>query len=306
MKQREIEKNILNGNIEFEKSISRDSKEVMIALLNGNKDLRPGANQVLKFPYFAKRIQYLSKKLERNSNRSISSNALENENKELKKKLEEMEKLLREKEMALMNSKGNFKNLQKKNQSLEIKIQQLEKSGRGSRRYLKGTFNSSVGIVNENSMRGGGFFGESLPKKTEKSGKNRSKKLEIEKQKREIKALKEENKMTKLKAQKLESDIKILENELKGCRSLNIKFFDKHKGLSVLISDFYERFLLENPNNNKTQDKLDFDDMFKKLETIFEQFKLNKNRIARNSENPSNMIQSSNTYSTNSQSKRAN
>ena len=295
MQQREIEKNILNGNIEFEKTISRDSKEVMIALLNGNKDLRPQAHQVLQFPYFAKRIQYLSKKLERQSDRSISSNALENENKDLKKKIEAMEKRLNEKEGMLVNANNNIKSLKNKNQNLEIIVQQLE--NRGSRRYVKGNYNSSVGIINENSMRGGGYFNDSLPKKNEKGGKNRSRKLENEKLKREIKSLKEENNLAKLKTQKIESDLKILENELKNSRSLNIKFFDKHKSLSILISNFYQRHCLENSQNSKTQDKLDFEDMFKKLELIFEEFKVNKFRLSRNSENPSNMIETSNAYS---------
>lgn len=126
MQQREIEKNILNGNIEFEKSLSFESKEVIVALLNGNKDLRPGAHQVLEFSYFAKRKQYLSKKMERQSERSISSNALESENKELKKKMEEMEKQLMEKDQSLMSALGNIKNLQKKNRNLESIVQQLE------------------------------------------------------------------------------------------------------------------------------------------------------------------------------------
>lgn len=300
MQQREIEKNILNGNIEFEKSISRESKEVMIALLNGNKDLRPGAHQVLEFPYFAKRRHVLSRKMERGSGRSVSSNQLENENKELKKKLEEMEKKMRDKENALTHASDNLNILQKKNQTLESKLNQLEMNQRGSRRYLKGNYNSSVGILNDNSMRTGGkYFDESLPKTKEKSSKVRSKKLEIERLKREIKSMKNEEKIQKMKYDKMASDLKFLEGELKGSRALNVKFFDKHKGLSFLISNFYQRHCLENSRNSGVQEKLDFDDMFKKLELIFEEFKMIKFKLTRTSENRSRVTESSGTYSIN-------
>jgi serine/threonine protein kinase len=298
MQQRQIEKNILDGNIEFEKSISRESKEVMIALLNGNKDLRPGADQVLKFPYFAQRIHVLNRKMERASGRSVSSNHLENENKELKKKLEEYEQKMREKENALQHASNNLKTLQKKNQTLESKLNQMEMNQRGSRRYLKGNYNSSVGIINENSMRTGGkYFDESLPKTKDKSGKNRSKKLEIEKLKREIKSLKDEDKIQKMKYDKMASDLKFLESELKGSRALNVKFFDKHKGLSFLISSFYQRHCLENSRNSGVQEKLDFDDMFKKLELIFEEFKMIKFKLTRSSENRSHVNESTGSYS---------
>ena len=302
VQQREIEKNILNGNIEFEKSISRDSKEVMIALLNGNKDLRPAATEVLDFPYFAKRKQYLARKMERQSDRSISSNALENENKDLRKRLEEKDKLLQEREFALKSASDSMTALKKKNEVLEAKLQQVESSQRGSRRYLKGTYNSSVGVLNESSGRGG-FYNESLPKKVEKGGKGRSKKLENEKLKREVKGLRDEQKLARLKVQKMESDLKILENELKNSRSLNIKFFDKHKALSILISNFYQRHCLENSRGAPTQDKLDFEEMFKKLEFVFEEFKLMRFRMTRASENYSNVIDTSNAYSVSSQNK---
>ena len=302
LQQREIEKNILNGNIEFEKSISRDSKEVMISLLNGNKDLRPGANQVLEFPYFAKRRQYLNKKFERQSERSISSNALENENKDLKKKLEEMENRLKEKEISLNNATANSKNMQKKNLNLEKMIKKLEMGQRGSRRYLKGTYNSSVGVVNNSSQRGK-YFEESLPKKGEKNGKSRSKKLENEKLKRENKTLKEQNVLNEMKLKKLGTDLKFMETELKNSRALNIKFFDKHKNLSTSISNFYLRHYMENSGGGKIQEKLDFDDMFKKLEKIFEEFKNLKFRLSRPSENRGNYIETSNAYSISSQNK---
>lgn len=302
VQQREIEKNILNGNIEFEKSISRDSKEVMIALLNGNKDLRPAANQVLGFPYFAKRRQLLAKKMERQSDRSISSNALENENKDLRKRLEEREKQLQEREFALKTASESVSALKKKNETLEAQVKNLESMQRGSRRYVKGGYNSSVGILNEKSGRGG-FYNESLPKKVEKGGKSRSKKLENEKLKRELKGLRDEHKLVRIKAQKMESDLKILENELKNSRSLNIKFFDKHKALSILISNFYQRHCLENSRGGQTQDKLDFEDMFKKLEHVFEEFKLMRFRMTRASENYNNMIETSNAYSVSSQNK---
>lgn len=141
-----------------------------------------------------------------------------------------------------------------------------------------------------------------MPKKNEKGNKARSRKLENEKLKREMKTLKEEDKVTKMKAQKLESDLKFLETELKNSRGLNIKFFDKHKALSILISNFYQRHCLENSRNSQTQDKLDFEDMFKKLELIFEEFKLQRFRLSRTSENP-NMIETSNSYTIKSQNK---
>ena len=302
LQQREIEKNILNGNIEFEKSISRDSKEVMISLLNGNKDLRPGAAQVLEFPYFVKRRQFLQKKIERQSDRSISSNALENENKDLKKKLEEMNKRLKEKEFSLKNATETAKNIQKKNINLEKMIKKLEIGQRGSRRYLKGSYNSSVGVVNNNSNRGG-YFEESLPKKNEKNGKGRNKKIEIDKLKREIKTLKEQDNLNGMKMKKLGTDLKFMETELKNSRALNIKFFDKHKALSTLISNFYLRQCMENNKGGKIQEKLDFEDMFKKLERIFDEFKNIKFRLSRTSENRGNFIETSNAYSNTSQNK---
>jgi len=297
MQQREIEKNILDGNIEFEKSISRESKEVMIALLNGNKELRPGANQVLEFPYFLKRKHFLSQKGERASTRSSSSAHLENENKELRKKLEEMELRMIQKEKDLQKLNNNLKDLQKKNIGLENSLKKMETSQRGSRRYLKGNYNSSVGIMQEKG-RTGGYFDESLPKKNEKNGKGRSKKLEIERLKREVKSLKEEDRLSRVKSEKLSGDLKFIETELKNSRTLNVKFFNKHKTLSVLISNFYQRECLEDNRDNRPKENLDFDDMFKKIELIFEEFKRIRFRLSRTSETPT--IKASGTYKDNS------
>ena len=282
MQQREIEKNILEGNIEFDKSISRDCKEVMISLLNGNKELRPGASEVLDFPFFAKRKLLMIKQTERQSERSISSTALENENKELRRKLEESEK--RKKDFEFQNQKSEMliKGFQKQISTLEGTIKQMEQHQRGSRRYNKGNYNNSVGILTDNS--GKGYFEEGLPKKGDKAiVKSRGKKLELETLKRELKDLRDSSLKTDDRVQGLEKKSKRLEGDLKNSRSLNIKFFDKHKSLSTRISNFYLNHYREELKGTE-RGQLDFEDMFKKLEEIFNEFKFlkSKSRISEN------------------------
>lgn len=292
--QREIEKNILKGNIEFEKSILTDCKEVMIALLNGNKELRPGAQEVLEFPFFIKRKQVLTRKSERASDRSISSNVLENENKDLKKKLEEMEAKLREKQYQIQKTELNMKNLEKQNQMMVLKIKETDQ--RGSGRFNKNGYNSSVGINPDNAARGG-FFDESLPKKSPDRAnfvKNRGKKLEIEKLKNELKDIKESTALKDKNYASKDVEIKKMDNDLKKSRNLNINFFEKHKSLSTLITNFYKANYKSTKNNS--EDQLDFEEMFQKLEQIFEDYKSMKSRGSKSQGSRSNLHDNQSTY----------
>ena len=278
MQQREIEKNILAGNIEFDKNISKECLEVMIALLNNDKDKRPSANEVLNFPFFIKRKQYLTSRSQRQSEKSVSSMQLENENKELKKKIEELEKKLREKENNINQIDNDYKNLQKHAENLEERLKTMDT--RGSRRYLKGSYNSSVGVLNESNGRS--FNDESLPKKNSdklSSIKGRGKKLEIERLKRENKDLREKLDKEDLIKKETENSLKNIQKDLKNSRELNIKFFDKHKFFSTLISEFYEIHYKENNTDSKSRDQLDFDDMNKKLQLILEKFKIMKSKL---------------------------
>ena len=297
MQQREIEKNILKGNIEFDTTISANSKEVIISLLNGNKDLRPGAPEVLDFPFFAKKKQLFAKTEDRASDRSVSSNVLDNENKELKKKIEEMEKIMESKDFQIQKSESSIAKLKKKNQEMEASMKKIDSNQRGSRRFMKNGYNKSVGVNVDGTSRGG-YFNDSLPKKSPERngfGKNRGKKLELERLKRELKTVKETVTLRDSKISLLEQTLEKIEVDLKTSRSLNIKFFDKHKAISTSIKNFFHAELRPN-DDSKAKEQLDFEEMFKILNQIFDEFKIMKFRISKTSESRSNLLDAPSTY----------
>lgn len=255
--QREIEKNILDGNMDFNMNLSQDSRDVMVALLNGNKDLRPGATEVLDFAFFSRRRQALSRRSDRHSERSISSMALEKENGELKKRVEQLEHMLSLKMRELSSMEGQVGTLKSEKKSLEtaLKRERIEASKQRGRQ--------------------GGYLDKSLPKKSpEKSSRVRSRKLETEKLKKEIKILQSNLESEKKMVKSLNAELKMKKKEVKESGSLNVRFFDKHKSMSNKIKSFYNSFCEPNKKEKLNNEQLDFDDMFKKLERIFDDFKL--------------------------------
>lgn len=265
--QREIEKNILEGNIEFSKQLSKECKETMIALLNGNKDLRPSATDILNFPYFNRKKQFLSNRSTRHSEKSTNSYAaIENENKELRKKIESLEKLMKEKVFLYQKE---IKELIDKNEVLDVKLKKIEQST--SYRNLPIINNNSVAVI----------------------GSNRSNSPLNSIQRQEIDQLESQNKMLlsemeKIKTQNstIKSKLDIVDKNLKGSRELNIKFFDKLKKFYKLISEFYILNVQEKEIQINKYEQLDFDEMENNLSQIFKNFlvikKENKTKITSN------------------------
>ena len=278
--QREIEKNILDGNMDFNMTLSKDSRDVMVALLNGNKDLRPGATEVLDFAFFARRRQALSRRSERNSDRSITSLALEKENGELKARLEQAEKV------ALQKTRDY--------DALETKLAGVT----AEKNSLETTLKRERMADSKDRGRQGAYFNSGMAKKSQDKGpRSRSRKLESEKFRKEVKDLKaallNERKMTK----SLNEEVKVKKKELKESGSLNVRFFDKHKLMSNKIRSFYNTFCVPTNKEKLVNEQLDFDDMFKKLERVFDDFKLYRLK-ARNKQSRSNLHEGMTSYNT--------
>lgn len=257
--QRAIEKNILEGNIEFSPTISKECKDIMIALLNGNQELRPNSTQILNFPFLKKQKQGVNVKATKNSEKLINSNlALENENKELKKKLEILENKLRDQNSI--------------QESLKIKITELKKNN--SKREQVNN-NSSFEIQNFKQIGDTGIFNKL--KYRAPTVRDRTVNKEIEKLKKSENKLKLELESFKKKNFNLNLKFTSLEKSLNNFKDLNINFFNKHQLLAKIISDSYNTNILKRNISIHQETKLDFEDILKKLKTILNEFKLLKN-----------------------------
>ena len=238
--QKMIEKNILNGIIDFDPSISAEAKNAIIAMLKPNDVLRPSAKEVLELDFFKKHAKISMAKspsgntllLPTSSNRAI----VEGDSNLMRQKMREYEARIE----ALMTSNKHL------NEVIESKDAAL-RSSKGDFEMLVPTFAKSV---------------EDIKVLKEQfdivSSENTALKSKFDPMRKELDALTAENRRFRHELAKQEETVSYL--------------FKRTKNLSSTISDFYQTYVAE-LDLNMTQDHvLSYDNTLIKLESIFREF----------------------------------
>ena len=240
--QKLIEKNILNGIIDFDQSISVEARDAIIAMLKPNDALRPSAKEVLELDFFKKYAKVLLAKSPSGNNllgqmQPSSARGVSEGDSNL------MRQKLREYEARIETLMANNKHL---NEVIESKDAALRAS-KGDFEMLVPKFAKSV----EDTK----VLKEQLDFVT---SENASLKSKIEPLRKELETLTQENRRYRHELSKQEETVSYL--------------FKRTKNLSSTISDFYQTYVAE-LDLNMTQDHvLSYDNTLLKLESIFRDF----------------------------------
>jgi len=248
MVQKMIEKNILNGVIDFNPSISNEAKSAIIAMLNPKDSLRPSAKEVLDLDFFKKYFKpvmnnspsgaNILNQFQSNSSRTIN----EGDPNAMKQKLKEYETRI---EALLANNKHMSELID--NKDLIFKAQKSEFDN------LFQKYSRSVDDV-------------------------QTLKATVENLQSEHSSLKNRLESTKKENDTLNGDLKRIRHEHSKLEETVSYLFKRTKNLSTTISEFYQRYVAEQ-DLNVTQDYvLSYDNTLWKLDAILDDFVRYKNK----------------------------
>jgi serine/threonine protein kinase len=246
--QKMIEKNILNGVIDFNLGVSAEAKSAIVAMLNPKDTMRPSARDLLDLDFFKKYLKPVMNKsqsganilgqFQSNSTRTIS----DGDTNALRQKLKDYEARIE----TLLASNKHMSDLID-NKDLIFKAQKAE-------------------------------FDTLFQKYTKSVDEVQTLKITVDK-------LQSENSSLKFKFDELKKEHETGCKDLKSVRHEHGKLeetvaylFKRTKNLSTTISDFYQRYVAEQ-DLNVTQDYvLSYDNTLLKLDAILNDFISYKNK----------------------------
>lgn len=239
MVQRMIEKNILSGKIEMDPSLSQEAKDAIRAMLDPDSRVRPTAKEVLEFPFFKKH----SKSMTRNNSetnlalKTQSNKNIDVENATLRAKLRECE--VKVDSLALSN-----KNLNELVESKEAKFRSLMSE---LEEYKQRYFRTKDEL--ENELRSG-------KRSTTEQGPQKGQSLSS----------------SNRTVDDLRAELSRYKSELDKSQETTKTIFDKTKGISIKVSDFYMRHILTQDLGQTHEFVLSFDSTLSKLDAIFDDY----------------------------------
>lgn len=245
MVQRQIEKNILTGLIEFDPSVSIEARQVITAMLNPNAKDRPNAKDLLDFEFFRK----YAKTMTRSSSDAALGMALSGQNTAelvmLRAKLKEAdirtEGLINTNKNLndLLESKENlFRSLKAENEDLKARLFKMKEE-------LSLQVSNNERLANENAgLRTLSSGGDSPAPNSDY----------------------------------LNGELKRYKHELGKSEETVQYLFKRTKVLSTKISEFYMKYVVSQ-DVNQTQDfVLSYESTLAKLDAVFEDYIRLKNR----------------------------
>lgn len=235
MVQKIIEKNVLAGIVEFDPSISMEARQVISALLNPNGNLRPNAKDILDFEFFKR---YSKTMMRNNSDANLMANFMsprsaESELAMLRSKLKECEA----KNEVLVNSNKNLNDLLESKEGMFRNMKNECEEYKNKFFKIKEDINTTI-ISNERLVH------ENNALKSQSSGSSNGLINELNRYKYDL--------------VKSEETVQYL--------------FKRTKVLSTKVSEFYNRYVIEQ-NLDQTQEfVLSYENTIAKLDAIFDNY----------------------------------
>ena len=252
-KQKQVEKNILSGNMEFDSSVSIEARQAIISMSNPNSQSRPNAKDILDMDFFRKNLSSPNKnnfESNNNGNHSFVKNT-ETELIIVRTKLREIEM---KNDALLVANKSLNELLESKEAKWRVITNELEEL-KVKNNKLKEDF--------ENELKNRNIIGQDSPNNKYMSNAH-SFDNNINKQ--------NTNEHFQKIIDSLQAEVIRCRYEFEKSMETTKTIFDKTKGISIRISDFHMKHIATT-DLDQTQDfVLSFDNTVGKLEAIFDDY----------------------------------
>ena len=246
MMQRIIEKNILSGIIEFDPSLSNEAKQAITAMLSPDSKTRPTAKELIEFDFFKKFSKIMSRK---NSESTFGQLPPSGRNNEVE--VATLRAKLKEADLKIESLSTSNKNLNELLDSKEAKFRNLiSEMDEYKQKYQK----AKEDLENEVRNSQKGSFD-----RINTSGVS--------------------NSFGPKSVEELKKDLNRYKQELDKSLDTTKAIYDKAKGISMKVSDFYIKNILSQDQNQTSEFVLSFDSTLSKLDAVFDDYLRLKSKV---------------------------